>query len=64
MKPDGKSRQFEALRRSLAAAINLEPDLPASPDQPHPFVYFITIHNEPAPSREGNQNHQAIPQTR
>ena len=22
------------------------PDLPASPDQPHPFVYFITIRNE------------------
>ena len=21
------------------------PDLPASPDQPHPFVYFITIRN-------------------
>jgi ApaG protein len=21
------------------------PDLPASPDQPHPFVYYITIHN-------------------
>ena len=22
------------------------PDLPASPEQPHPFVYFITIRNE------------------
>lgn len=22
-----------------------EPDLPAPPDQPHPFVYFITIRN-------------------
>lgn len=21
------------------------PDLPAAPDQPHPFVYYITIHN-------------------
>ncbi len=21
------------------------PDLPASPDKPHPFVYYITIHN-------------------
>lgn len=22
------------------------PDLPASPEQPYPFVYFITIHNQ------------------
>jgi len=22
-----------------------DPDLPASPDQPHPFIYYITIRN-------------------
>jgi ApaG protein len=23
-----------------------DPELPASPDQPHPFIYYITIRNE------------------
>lgn len=32
---------FEAVVDQVVHA----PDLPASPDQPHPFVYFITIRN-------------------
>ncbi|MEI6084440.1 MAG: ApaG domain [Verrucomicrobiota bacterium] len=26
--------------------VEYHPELPARPEQPHPFVYFITIHND------------------
>lgn len=38
-------RLLEGLGATVESVIHV-PDLPASPDQPHPFVYFITIRND------------------
>ncbi len=41
----GTLREFEELHVSVDDVIYM-PDLEASPDKPHPFVYFISIHND------------------
>jgi len=43
----GPMREFEDLHVSVDDVIYM-PGLEASPDKPHPFVYFISIHNNSA----------------
>lgn len=38
-------REFEALRVKVDDVVYM-PSLDAPPEKPHPFVYFISIHNE------------------
>jgi len=43
----GTLREFEDLHVSVDDVIYM-PGLEASPEKPHPFVYFISIHNDSA----------------
>ena len=38
-------REFEGLRVNVDDVIHM-PSLDAPPEKPHPFVYFISIHND------------------
>lgn len=40
-----KMREFDGLRVKVDDVIYM-PSLDAPPDKPHPFVYFISIHND------------------
>jgi ApaG protein len=47
----GAIREFEGLRVKVDDVVYM-PSLDAPNDKPHPFVYFITIHNDsPVPVR-------------
>ncbi len=41
----GEIREYEGLRVKVDDVIYM-PSLDAPPDKPHPFVYFISIHND------------------
>jgi ApaG protein len=41
----GAIREFEGLRVNVDDVVYM-PSLDAPPDKPHPFVYFISIHND------------------
>lgn len=41
----GKIREFEGLRVTVEDVVYM-PSLEAPPEKPHPFVYFISIHND------------------
>lgn len=41
----GAIREFEGLRVRVDDVVYM-PSLDAPPDKPHPFVYFISIHND------------------
>ncbi|MES2657819.1 MAG: ApaG domain [Verrucomicrobiota bacterium] len=41
----GEIREFEGLRVKVDDVIYM-PSLDAPPEKPHPFVYFISIHND------------------